>query len=285
MAKRAVKDATFQWSETTVLDAIETRYQDKSQGTFLRQVRDATGFSGKRTADGLYMGAWGSVGVQLHGFEAKVSRSDWKKEIQDVSKAGCFEKFCHYWWVCAPEKVVDLPEMPATWGLKIVSKTDQGYSVRVAKPASLNPNPTLTYSFFSSCLRQCRRTDPVEKEIERKIADAYELGRQEGMKSNAKEWELERVKKRVDEYMQKITDFERASGVRIDQYGSTPRKIGAAVRLVLKNGGVSTLSSLARILSHLEQTTEETRSFITEMERIARSNDEPGLGSDSENQR
>jgi len=234
--KRNIK-VDFNWTEETVLDAVESQFSDKQKGTFLRGIRDATSFDSRRTCDGLYMGAWKSVGVQLHGFEVKISRSDWKRELEDPSKAGQFEKFCHYWWVVVPDGIVKLDEMPIQWGLKIVSKTETGYSVRVAKAASINRDAQLDYVFFSSCLRQCRRTDPIANELQRKIDAAFEEGRVEGQSRNHGEWELKQIRQKVDLYLQQINDFEAASGIRINQWGHNPRQIGAAVRLVLDNEG------------------------------------------------
>lgn len=263
MAKPRVKKATdVQWTECTVLDAVESQYEGTDKGIFLRGVRDATGYGQSRTADGLYMGCWQSVGIQLHGFEVKVSRGDWLKEIQDVSKAGCFEKYCHYWWVCVTDGIVELAEMPAQWGLKIVSKTEDGErSCRVKKAATLNSNASLDYKFFASCLRKCKREDPGEIELKKKMDAEYWRGKKDGEKSNRSHQSLERVRDEVEKHQKKLADFETASGVRIEDWHHNPRQIGEAVRHVLQYG-IGHAKRLQEIVSLCDRIRDDTNKLI-----------------------
>ncbi len=268
MPKRVAKITGFQFTESTVLDALESTYEDKSKGTFLRGVRDATGFNSRRTADGLYMGAWQSVGVQLHGFEVKVSRSDWTREIQDVSKAGQFEKYCHYWWVAAPEGCVKIEEMPAQWGLKIVSKTEEGYRVRAAKAATLNQSAALDYGFFSSCLRQCKRDDPNNVALRRAVDEAFHKGRLEGESRNHSEQQLKHIQQQVNKHIQKIAEFEKASGIRIEHWSHTAGQVGKAVEHVLRYGQ-GNITSLAQIVDYCQRVQEEARDLLEIEKRVA----------------
>jgi hypothetical protein len=69
---------------------------------FLPQVRNQTGYGntrdGIRTADGLALSLYPSRGIHLHGFEIKVSRSDWLTEKAFPAKADAIGKYCHFWW-------------------------------------------------------------------------------------------------------------------------------------------------------------------------------------------
>lgn len=108
---------------------------------FLSQVRNGTGFARKttRTADGLAMSLWPSRGIHLNGIEIKVSHSDFVSEIRNPEKAEDIARFCHYWWICAPNvKVAPVAELPANWGLLVLD--DAGEKLVVEKAAVFNPN-------------------------------------------------------------------------------------------------------------------------------------------------
>ena len=54
--------------------------------------------------------------LPVHGFEVKVSRSDWLRELADESKADAWARYCHHWWLVAPAEVVKPGELPTGWG-------------------------------------------------------------------------------------------------------------------------------------------------------------------------
>ena len=81
------------------------------QGTFsapayitLEEVRDATGFDGHRTADAMAISLYRSRGKSLWGFEFKVSRNDWLKELKQPEKAESIMRYCNYWGLVVPNK-------------------------------------------------------------------------------------------------------------------------------------------------------------------------------------
>lgn len=88
---------------------------------FFEQVRSATG-SGPdiRIADGIAVNLWRSKGVQVHGFEEKVSRADFQRELKQPDKAKIAAYCSHFFLVVpAPWKriVLSLGELPRGWGL------------------------------------------------------------------------------------------------------------------------------------------------------------------------
>lgn len=54
--------------------------------------------------------------LAIHGFEVKVSRGDWLRELRDPSKADEWAQHCHHWWLVAPRDVVRPGELPEGWG-------------------------------------------------------------------------------------------------------------------------------------------------------------------------
>lgn len=67
---------------------------------------------------------WGRIGgpdytrlyMAVHGFEVKVTRSDWLRELADPTKADEWARYCHHWWLVAPREVVKPGELPGGWG-------------------------------------------------------------------------------------------------------------------------------------------------------------------------
>lgn len=109
---------------------------------YFEEVRNGTGFARKttRTADALAMSLYPSRGLELHGVEVKVSRSDWQRELDDPEKAEEIGKYCDRWWLATGQKVVrDISEIPAAWGwlevdAKGALKTRKEAPIRLAEP-------------------------------------------------------------------------------------------------------------------------------------------------------
>jgi hypothetical protein len=81
-------------------------------------VRSHAGFDARRTADFIAMDTWPSKGLEIHGHEVKVSRSDWLRELKEPEKAAEFIPYVNRWWLVVPDPViVGLGELPGGWGL------------------------------------------------------------------------------------------------------------------------------------------------------------------------
>lgn len=64
--------------------------------------------------DLLAVGCWRSTGYRWHGYEVKVSRSDWRRELSKPGKAQ--DHLCHAWTVVTLPGVIKPGELPAGWG-------------------------------------------------------------------------------------------------------------------------------------------------------------------------
>jgi len=81
-------------------------------------VKSHAGHSSPRTADFIAMDLWVSGGLEIHGHEVKVSRSDWLRELKEPEKAAEFIPYVNRWWLVVPDPViVGLGELPDGWGL------------------------------------------------------------------------------------------------------------------------------------------------------------------------
>lgn len=115
------------------------------------EVGEATGAMSGRYADAVMMSLWPSRGLELHGVEIKVSRSDWKREAADPSKAEAIARFCDRWWVhTSPGVVDDVASMPPAWGLR----EWDGKRWKVVKDAERTDAAPISRPFLAAMLRR-----------------------------------------------------------------------------------------------------------------------------------
>ena len=124
-------------TERQMLDALCDRYsRDAGNGprfAFGEHVKSGAGFDSPRIADFMAIDLWPSSGNLLHGFEVKVSRPDWLRELADPTKAEAFRRYVDRWWlVVADAAIVRTGELPAGWGLMAMGATG---AIRVVRPA------------------------------------------------------------------------------------------------------------------------------------------------------
>lgn len=148
---------TEKLTEAEMLDRLRTRYSKRSgngpRWALVSHVRDRAGFDATRTIDAIVMDTWASSGLALHGFEIKVSRADWRREIAQPEKAAAFVRFVDYFWVAAPRNVVRRDELPDGWGL--IETRNGGLAVSV-QARRLAPEP-LDRSFVACLMRAACR--------------------------------------------------------------------------------------------------------------------------------
>lgn len=244
------------WNEAMVAAVLQKKW-GKPECAFLRQVRNATGFNATtRTADALSIGLWPSRGMHLNGFEIKVSRADWLKELKQPEKAEEIARYCHFWWIAIPDRaMVKEGELPAQWGVVEVGSG----SPKIVKqaPFTAEPQPP-SLTFFASLMRSVCEDETVlqdiQKLMQKELWAAEQRGREEGAKQ-AKSTEA-KVLESYRELTERVAEFERLSGVRLDRYSvHFNGQIGAAVKFLSNERGVAEAISSAR--ERLQRLTEE----------------------------
>ncbi len=246
-----------------VMDALSNRH-DAPAWAFLPQVRSATGYvNGVRTADAIAMSLWPCRGIELHGFEVKVSRNDWVRELKNPAKAEDIAAFCDRWWIVVGHNaIVRDDELPPTWGLMV--PRGNGLVVKV-KAAKLTPD-AIDRPFLAAILRKAAQ-QLVPKPRDVKVAD-YERGVADGKSDNRRQ--KERAEQDVTRVERIIDDFEKASGVKLDSWDAG--RIGDAVKVILdipRFGRV--LDDTKRNVHELEGVVERGQRAIDAMELIVRS--------------
>jgi hypothetical protein len=154
------------WTERDMLDLLHLRYTRNQHGNGPRyvmaeHVRNYCGFAGYRTitplrtADALAVDLWPSSGHVVHGFEVKVSRSDWLTELKDPEKAEAFKPYCDYWWLVVPDAAIVRDDLPPGWGLMTAVGTN-GLRIRIRAPR-LDRQP-MPFEMTASWLRATAKT-------------------------------------------------------------------------------------------------------------------------------
>lgn len=196
------------------------------------EVGEGTGARSGRYADAVMMSLWPSRGLELHGVEIKISRSDWKREAADPTKAEAVAKYCDRWWVHTPEGVVDdISDMPPAWGLREWT----GKQWRTVKEAEKTDAQPVTRHFLAAMLR---RGDELMKSMVREAsADAYAAAQAERAKLNEQfndrvKREVERRAGEAEGLREQIAKFEAAFGCEVNRFNPDMAAIGRAAKAI-----------------------------------------------------
>lgn len=150
------------FTERHMLDLIHVRYAvDAGNGpryVVAEHVRNQGGFGWDeplRTADAIAVDLWPSSGHLIHGFEVKVSRSDWLTELRDPDKAEAFKRYCDHWWLVVPDKTMVRDDLPTGWGLLAIGRDGR---LRIAKSAPKLDREPMPIGMTAALLRATART-------------------------------------------------------------------------------------------------------------------------------
>lgn len=247
--------AARKWTTAEIEELLLAKYSMPKYACWT-QVPNATGWSKNRTCDALAIGCWQSVGIELTGFEIKVSRSDWQKEMQDPHKAESFSRHCNRWYLLAPKEVAKLDELPDRWGF--MYPTHKG-NLRVGRPAALVKEPEpIQMEMLAGMLRSALSSNRDREAQEAAVQKAYSEGFAEGCKREKDmNKELQRCETlRNDRLRERLEEFEKRSGVRIDDWRLGD--IAAHVRLLSEIGNLDT-----------EKIIDGARKLISSAEKLA----------------
>ena len=162
--ERPVSAPDVRWTERRVLDALIRRYGQRYgngyRWAYAEHVRSGPGFiDGKRIADAIAFDCWESKGLEIHGHEVKVSRSDWLTELKSPEKAEAFRPYVDRWWLVVPDRNIVRDDLPKGWGLMLANSDG---STRVVKQAPrLSPEPMP--KGMSACLMRATAATAVAR--------------------------------------------------------------------------------------------------------------------------
>lgn len=175
------------------------------------EVRDATGFAGEgRSADAVAMNCYPSRGMEVHGIEIKVSRSDWMRELRNPDKSIAVQKYCDRWWIACPAGTMMTGELPPTWG----HLEFEGGKLRQIREAPKLDCAPMSRTFVASILRSSSTLSSagVRASIEAAVAKERQRG------EAAAEQRLDVARRNATEAMEKVAQIKEATGIDLASY-------------------------------------------------------------------
>lgn len=117
---------------------------------FIPEFRSGTGWGREQRADAIAMHCWPSKGFELIGFELKISRSDWLRELKQPSKTDHMRQFCDKWYLVVYDlKVIKYAdELPKGWGLMFLENGE----IKTMIEAERELNPLKPDRLFTAAL-------------------------------------------------------------------------------------------------------------------------------------
>lgn len=224
-------------SESVISHLLRERYA-APEWAYLVQVSNGTGWvrSTKRWADALALNLWPSRGLELLGFEIKVSRSDWLKELKDPAKSSDIQGFCDRWWLVAgDDSIVRVGELPSTWGLMVVKNN----KLKVVVEAPKLESKAVDRPMLCSILRCVSDQSDAEKYYKNQVNQLRHKLRTEIEKEKEKLVNTE-LKYAHDRLVEQIRNFEDVTGLKFNEVCSRfahnhTRDLQHALRFVIEN--------------------------------------------------
>ena len=215
------------------MQLLRARYASP-EWAFLAQVKNRTGYGGKeRYLDGLAMGTYPSRGLIIHGFEIKISRSDWTHELKHPDKAEHTVCYCDHFWMVTPKDLIRPGELPVTWGW--LSVDGEKIKVEVQAP-SLTPKP-LDRTFIASILRNLDEQLVPVRELNDRVEVRYAQFRKE--LEERENHALTNTRQELTKSRELIVKFQRETGLLLDDWRL--RDLATAIRAVMDGRSVGSL--------------------------------------------
>jgi hypothetical protein len=233
--------------------ALRERY-GKPEWAIFFEVANGTGARQQRYADAVAMNLFPSRGLEIHCFEIKKSRNDWKKELKNPAKAETVFRYCDRWWIVAAENVVRDGELPPTWGL-ILAKDGRLRQAKAAPP--LSP-VSLDRAFAAALLRRSGERD--ESEIDAIVEKRVEATRQE--LQNRANQDVERRTRQFNEMHKRVAEIKDKTGIDLVSWPPVD-EVCKAIKFALVGGlfaSYSGIDELRRCAERLIQKIDEAKS-------------------------
>lgn len=224
------------------------------------EVYASTGGAGGRT-DAVAVNTYPSRGLLIHGFEMKVSRADWLRELKEPAKAEEMFGCCDHWWLVVGDRSIVKPgELPEPWGL--MAPRSNGMLAILTRAPKLKAKP-LDRGLIASLAR--RANEMAIESVDDRVAAATKVLTGERDEARREEDELRRELHRVDrEHLAKqVTAFEQASGIKITDGWNRGDQIGKIVKAVLEHGQLADQRhGVTFALKQLESITKNLKQFL-----------------------
>lgn len=216
---------------------LRKRYQHP-EWALMFEVANGTGIEGKSYADAVAMNLYPSRGLAIHGFEIKVSKQDFMREIEKPDKSVPVQQFCDHWWLVAPAKAVDESLLPKAWGWL---RVDGDRLVQAKAAPDLEAKP-LSRAFIAAMVRRQNAADAAE--VDKLVRVRVDALREDERKRT--EREIEMRTREAQSAIDKLADLKKRIGN--DRWDSlNADEIAQAVKIVRKAGVLGTYDGIESV--------------------------------------
>jgi len=245
-----------------VIAAIRNRFPPPAWQLFTG-VANGTGSRARRWADAVAMGIWPSRGLELVGFEVKVSRSDFLRELKQPEKDDAVGRYCDRWWIAAGDPdIVKESELPPAWGLMVPVKTSSGVTMKIVHDAPKRKAKPIDRNLLAAILRRAGEhfdEERIRRDVRQEIYEEVRASVHEGIDKSHKH-EVERLTQLWTEANTKVREL--SEQLRISTESNYhPAMIGRAVDLLSKLSG---WNGLSKNVEHLIRSFETNSKSLTE---------------------
>lgn len=280
--------------KTSDMRSMLREMHPSGEWALMEEVAPRTG-GGTRYADAVAVNLWKSRGYAVHGFEIKVSRADWMRELKNPAKADEVFGYCDHWWVVAAPGIVRPEELPAGWGLlEPARKRGKGSQATMAPdgdPAADASDPIgtspvdlatkyrlatvvraekldakpLSREFFASLVR--RSHEVIDQIAREQSMDA--VRKVEATVGERVEAEIARRSQRFGKMEEQIRTFEKETGLKMSPWNGPPVETILLAQQLEKFKGYGArqelFASLTRMAENLEKSAKDVRDAVKTM--------------------
>lgn len=223
-----------------VMDMLSKKYGENGEYIVLFDCPDTVGMKQERRCDAVALGMWSRTNYNIHGFEIKISRGDWLRELKQPNKSDPFIGKCDYWWLVTGNIAIAKPEeIPEYWGW--LNATGSGLRImRPPKPIESTVDKGLINRKWAYGLIQRAHRDAADeirrqvgKRVDESLAGERERLEREYANRNRDHWQ-----ESFKALQKKVEAAEAASGLEIDSWRfGDPEQVGKLAKLLHQLSG------------------------------------------------
>ena len=228
---------------------------------FFSELSSGTGTHHRRTADAVAMNTWPSRGLEFIGFEIKVHRSDWLRELEQPEKAEEIASRCDRWYVVVSDDGIVRPgELPPTWGLMV----PRGKGLVVTKEAPKLEPKEWGRPFVAALLRRAATSSATATDLATAELAGYEKGHFAGVEETKRDRDYNQ--KEFEELRERVAEFDAATGLSF-RYLYNIKTKGAGIKAFLDASPAVLLGGLVGNRNILTRLAERTTEAIQALEQ------------------
>lgn len=256
-----VQPAKAPTGTAAIRDHMATMFSEANGYACLFEVANGTGTNAHNFADCVVMSLWPSRGFELHGYEFKVGRGDWLKELKQPDKAWPVMQYCDRWFLVSSPGVAKLDEIPLTWGWQEFD----GEKLRVKKAAPALEAKPLSRTFVASMVR--RPVRDVEA-MARRVAEKRKKDLDDDFDRRVKQ-ATEHEGRRVAEAEKKLLAVKEATGIDLFSYRVDDKAVAAALKFAMAHDPFRRYGGIRDAIDDVERTLNRLRALQQQVDEFA----------------